>query len=164
MSSDGSDVRRLTTADAEDEYQFYRAEWSPDGTNLATTFDGNVWVIAVDGSGERNLTVLAQDALVPRWSPDGSRVMYASLLDGADERIIPTDGGDFMRLPLTPQGGHIWSPDGRFVAVGDQVDGAEGLAIIDSVSGEVLTKVATPDVSGPSGFQYASWQRLAIEP
>jgi dipeptidyl aminopeptidase/acylaminoacyl peptidase len=164
MSSDGSDVRRLTAADAEEEYEFYRAEWSPDGTKLATTFRGNVWIVAADGTDERNLTEFAQDALVPRWSPDGSRVMYVSLLDGADERIIPAEGGDAMLLPLTPQGGHTWSPDGRFVAVGDKVDGAEGLTIIDAVSGAVLTKVATPDVSGMSGFQYASWQRLAVEP
>jgi len=164
MSSDGSGVRRLTTADAEDDYQFYRAEWSPDGAFLATSVNGDVWIIAADGSNERNLTQSRQDALVPRWSPDGTRMLYASLMDGADERIIPTEGGAFMRLPLTPQGGHGWSPDGSLVVVGDQVDGAEGFAILDSVSGEVLTKVATPDLSGPNDYQYVSWQRLAVAP
>jgi len=161
MATDGSDVRRLTTMDGEDPYEFYRDEWSPDGMSLATTVGGNVWIVAADGSDERNLTGIAQEALVPRWSPDGTRVLYVSLMDGEDERIIPVEGGTFLRLPRTPQGGHGWSPDGTLVAVGDQVDGAEGFDIVDAVSGEILTKVATPDLSGPNDFQYVSWQRLA---
>jgi Tol biopolymer transport system component len=164
MSLDGDDVRRLTTMDAETQFEFFRAEWSPDGTNLATSIGGDVWVIAADGTGERKVTEPYQEAIAPRWSPDGTRLLYASNIPGG-VRVISAEGGDYVLLGQpAPYGtpGHLWSPDGALVAVGQLTGGENVLAIIDAVSGDVLAEVPTPDLSFPAGIHNPSWQRLAV--
>src|SRR5262249_17750219 len=62
--------------------------WSPDGTTVAMvrrpgffnvrTDRLNVWSMKVDGTQQRQLTFNASnDALVPRWSPDGTMLTYS---------------------------------------------------------------------------------------
>lgn len=47
--------------------------WSPDGSEILFTRDGNLYRIFSDGSGEKKLT---DDAFDYRWSPDGSKISY----------------------------------------------------------------------------------------
>ena len=163
MSSDGGDVRRLTTVDFEQEYEFFRAEWSPDGTNLATSIKGDVWVIAADGTSERKVTAYPQEVIVPRWSPDGTRLLYGA--GAGDIRVVAVDGGDYLGLGSVDwPAGHLWSPDGARVATGRQVGTKSVLAIIDAASGDVLPDGPTLDQAFPGGVHYPSWQRLAVAP
>ncbi len=70
MNADGSGLRRLT-------YGFEPA-LSPDGRQVAfTRWDEprGLWVINVDGSGERLLTG-ANRARSPTWSPDGQAIIF----------------------------------------------------------------------------------------
>ena len=99
---------------------------------------------------------------MPRWSPDGTRLMYASNLTGGGIRIIPAEGGDYVRL--ADGDGHLWSPDGAMVAVRQGIGSEKTLVVVDSVSGDVLAEVPGIDQSFPDNFHYSSWQRLAIEP
>jgi TolB protein len=165
MSSDGDGVRRLTTTDAESEFEFFHADWSPDGANLATSIGGDVWVIAIDGTTERTVTAFPQDAIAARWSPDGTKLLYASNSDAGGIRVIPAEGGDSVNLrgPV-PYGvpGHLWSPDGALVAFGQELGGENVLAVVDAASGDVLATIPTPDLSYPAGIHYPSWQRLAV--
>jgi TolB protein len=55
----------------------------------------------------------------PRWSPDGSRIVFSNTVDGnADLYVMDADGTHIQRL--TDQSAEdrypTWSPDGRFIA------------------------------------------------
>ena len=83
----------------------------------------SLW-IAGDGLPARQFTAGAADDFDPRWSPDGSRILFRSdrLKPGSDDYrlfVLSTSGGE--GLPLGELGGELsqpaWSPDGRWVAV-----------------------------------------------
>ena len=87
MNADGSGLRRLTRDPASDVVPV----WSPDGRKIAFIRshapaegrgppESDVYVINVDGTGERNLT---GDGVSggPVWSPDGRRIAFTSWRD-----------------------------------------------------------------------------------
>ncbi len=123
MNTDGSGLRRLTRDPAWDG----GPAWSPDGRKIAFTrshaptegrgpreFD--VYVINVDGSGERNLTDDAVSS-VPVWSPDGQRIAFTSLRDasgmwGGSIYVMNADGSGQQNLTRdpAPDRAPVWSP------------------------------------------------------
>ena len=99
MNSDGSGSQPLTSLTNSFNMTVAAPVWSPDGTKIAYSssraLDGsdvggtvlNVWVMNADGSGSRAVTSLtAATSSQPRWSPDGSRIIFSSTraLDGSD--------------------------------------------------------------------------------
>lgn len=86
---------------------------APDGRRVAyTTPDGAVAVLDL-GTGTE--TVLATASVIPRWSPDGRRIVFWRRgATGADIWIMAADGSAPVRL--TRGGGENleadWSPDG----------------------------------------------------
>jgi hypothetical protein len=109
-ASDGRRLRRLTFwgsgadgAPGDD----LMPDVSPDGTRIAFVSDRDggygVWTMAADGSNPR---MLVRDAGVnphfPRFSPDGSRLVYElSAPDGDDSRLITVPAaGDGMPILL----------------------------------------------------------------
>ena len=79
--------------------------------------------ISRDGAAARKLTAGVFDDRVPRWSPDGSKVLFLSDRVKRGEEsglyVLPMDGGE--ALQLGDLGGELrspaWSPDGATVAV-----------------------------------------------
>jgi Tol biopolymer transport system component len=52
-----------------------------------------------DGSGSRNLTNNADGDNNPRWSPDGSQIVFESNRDGDSEiYVMDADGGNTVNL------------------------------------------------------------------
>jgi serine/threonine protein kinase len=85
-------------------------EWSPDGTHLVYTLgkplagsQGDIHLIAADGSGDRPLAASGDQEMDPAWSPDGKWVAYvrgpvetpavwAVRVDGTGARRLSTLG------------------------------------------------------------------------
>jgi WD40-like Beta Propeller Repeat len=109
--------------------------WSPDGTGLVFTRYGcqnGVFAVDADGSELRELVPLVEfePAVYPRWSPDGSRVLFNAAthlpnwsfqnLDAytVDVYTVRPDGTDLQ--VLTDDGDSVWptwTRDGRIVFV-----------------------------------------------
>jgi hypothetical protein len=90
--------------------------WSPDGSALAFS-NGDLWVVAADGSGSQVLDVGFR-AEFPLWRPPKGREILFSNGSAPGMFLVRRDG-TFLR-PLTyPDGtlvddeGAMWTPDGR---------------------------------------------------
>jgi acylaminoacyl-peptidase len=103
---------------------------SPDGSRVAYVRRGSdimtdgartsLWVLDTDGSDHRPLTDGTGSVSQPRWSPDGTKLLYVSSQDGSAQLWVRwMDTGQTAELTnLTESpGGLSWSPDGRWIAL-----------------------------------------------
>ncbi|UCE04235.1 MAG: S9 family peptidase [Candidatus Latescibacterota bacterium] len=78
-----------------------------------------LWVVNTDGSNHRPLTSGKGDETSPRWSPDGTRILYASSRDDATQLYVRwMDSGQTAQLTnLTQKARSLsWSPNGDWIA------------------------------------------------
>ncbi len=81
----------------------------------------DIWTVRVDGSAARQFTRDGRSVL-PAWSPDGRRIVFASARQGRLYRLYVMNGdGSEQRVLGTGWGGYhmsfpAWSPDGRSIA------------------------------------------------
>jgi len=72
---------------------------SPDGRTIAFSWRGNLWKVASTGGVAQPLTVGSFHNTMPVWSPDGSRLAFASDRNGnLDVYVMPAEGGEATRL------------------------------------------------------------------
>src|SRR5215475_3279667 len=137
----GTEERRKRLFTAEDAIGFKSvsdSQISPDGQHIAFVQGdayktdtknpkSQVWIVSEKGAGPRPLTAGPRTDVLPRWSPDGKRLAFASdrLEDGQKQIfLLSFEGGEAQ--PLTDIKGTIptprglnslqWSPDGRYLA------------------------------------------------
>ena len=118
---------------------------SPDGEWLTfvsrNTNGENISIVRRDGSGQRQLTVARGKNRYPRWSPDGTRIAFASGRgeNSIDLWAIQRDGNGLQRLTHTTSFHEIfpsWSPDGSRIAYFAFGQGRGSSYIVDIDSGE----------------------------
>ena len=85
------------------------------------SFDSsNIWVINPDGSGDTQLTFGAEFYnYEPSWSPDGTRIAFASNQSGGTEVwVMNADGSGQTNISNSPDRDEqpSWSPDGTRIA------------------------------------------------
>jgi dipeptidyl aminopeptidase/acylaminoacyl peptidase len=158
-NADGSDYRpnliAVRPADRD-------AAVSRDGTRLAFTSrrDANeeIYVAAIDGSGQRDLSRSPARDHDPAWGP-GDRIAFASNRAGGEHIFIePAGGGAVAQLTSGPGVDQqpSWSPDGRQIVFAGDRSGSLDLYVADVATGAVrdITPGPEPDVDpdwGPTG-------------
>lgn len=99
-------------------HDMHYADLSADGSRVAFSYQGDLWVADVNELGQgvaRRLTVhVAYDGRV-RFSPDGKRLAFTSNRYGSDDLfIVPAEGGEIQRVTFHSAADVMgeWSPDG----------------------------------------------------
>jgi Tol biopolymer transport system component len=171
MRPDGSDVRQVTDGVG---YSSTPA-WSPDGRLLALAADRGaypaqegIFVVRPDGTGLRRVTTLPATSTYqesPRFSPDGSRLVFTEYRGGTEQKFFHRPGGNLVGeqsalfvvkvdgsqlRQVTPWGVHAgdadWSPDGArlvFETVFEHIGNGASVMLVDP-DGKHL-KVLTQD-------------------
>jgi Tol biopolymer transport system component/DNA-binding winged helix-turn-helix (wHTH) protein len=125
------------------------AEWldfSRDGqwVSFITFPEGELWRSRADGSQRIKLASAPVRSAGPRWSPDGSRIVFTSQMPGRRWKLymVGRDGGTVQRLLPGDhrEGDPTWSPDGRSLAFGME----DAIYIVDLESRQ-LSKVPGSD-------------------
>jgi tricorn protease len=97
---------------------------SPDGRTVVFSYHGNLWSVPTAGGQATALTVSAAHNTRPVWSPDGSRIAFASDRHGNfDVFVMPAGGGEATRLTVhsADEFPSSFTPDGRRVLFGGTI-------------------------------------------
>jgi Tol biopolymer transport system component len=124
MNADGTSPTNISDGVNND---FQDPDWSPDGTRIAcsqaSVVNGvrglyGVLVMGADGTNQTRLTAAGNVDITPRWSPDGSKLAFASDRVGNfgtfEVFSMNANGTNQTRLTnnLNENSRPAWSPDG----------------------------------------------------
>lgn len=90
----------------------------PDGSQIAFSYQGDLWTVPTEGGRAERLTIHAAYESEPRWRPDGSQLAFTSDRYGNDDVYLMDAAGSTPRrltLHSTPDVLGGWTPDGRLL-------------------------------------------------
>jgi serine/threonine protein kinase/Tol biopolymer transport system component/DNA-binding winged helix-turn-helix (wHTH) protein len=133
--------------------------FSKDGKSIAfvSVRDFTLWKANRDGGNPVQLCGPSVTAVQPRWSPDGSQILFTSVLnDHHAAYVVSSSGGSAQPLLPEDAGGQDdpdWSPDGRKIVLArNGRDGHPSIIQILDVASHKITKLA-----GSDGFHFPRW-------
>ena len=86
-------------ADPDRPYWLRDVRVSPDGSNIAFVYRGQLWVVPSQGGEATPLTERLFRASSPVWSPDSRLLAFGSdRYNSGDVFVMPVDGGAIRRL------------------------------------------------------------------
>jgi tol-pal system beta propeller repeat protein TolB len=158
----------IVTLNKDDNFNYYQADWSPNGENIVFNSDreGQVYgdLYRMDSTGENivRLTNFFYYDCDAQWSPDGSKIVWACWTEPTrrDIWIMNPDGSEMLRLNYDSSD-DTWptiSPDGEKVAfttgrTGDlevfvmNIDGSNPINLTNLSSGDDRYPTWSPDGS-----------------
>jgi Tol biopolymer transport system component len=141
------------------------SKWA-DQIAFSSDRDGNqeVYVMNVDGSNPVNLTNHPATDYVPDWSPDGTKIAFASTRDDGNWEVyvMNADGSHPVNLTNNPAEDFspVWSPDGTKIAFCSGRDGNYEVHVMNADGSHPVNLTNNPaqDVGeawSPNGAQIA---------
>ena len=137
---------RFTT----DEGTWISLDLSPDGQTLVFDLVGDLYTMPITGGTASRLTSGIAHDMQPRFSPDGTQVVFVSDFSGDDNVwVVPSAGGEPRQISrgigsayLSPE----WTPDGNYIVVSraKPLTGLEKLWIYHKDGGTGLEMVGGP--------------------
>ena len=139
--------------------------YSPDGRNVAFSTDWgggpHIWIVGTDGSNLRQLTTNMTQGpggpsesreFEPSWSPDGSRIAFASDATGVfNIWVIGPDGLNLTRLTSGPDDRTpIWSPSGFQIVFTSERSGSGAIWIVNGDGTNLRTVSSLGTENNPS--------------
>jgi Tol biopolymer transport system component len=130
---------------------------------IGTGPSADIYVMASNGSGASRITTQLGSDVDPAWSPDGSRIVFASDRDGNFELyVMNANGENPVRLTNVPAADYrpAWSPDGARIAFVSARDGNAEIYVMnaDGTNPVRLTSNAARDAEpawSPDGSRIA---------
>jgi len=147
-------------------FQTDRGTWmsvdvSPDGKTLVFDILGDLYTMPMAGGTATRLTFGPAYDFQPRFSPDGTRILFTSDRGGGDNLwTIAPDGSE--PLPITADTEHVinsgaWSPDGDYVVARKRLTDQSSIGTVElwlyhrlgGAGIQVTKKGELPDANGP---------------
>ena len=76
---------------------------SPDGSKVAFTYKGNIYIVNSDGGDARQLTTNPAYDTAPIWTPDGQNIVFCSTRERSkDIFMVSEKGGSPKRITTHP--------------------------------------------------------------
>ncbi len=177
-NDDGTDLARLTTHIAPDEYpRLNRGATRIVFASTRNEANFNIYVINPDGTGLQQLVFNQADDFAPAWSPDSTRIAFVSKRDGNFEIYrMNADGTAQAKLTAdtTEDLDPAWSPDGTRIAFASRRSGSFRIWVMNA-DGTGQTVLSTQNSSrhptwSPDGSRIAydcdndgdGWQELWV--
>jgi TolB protein len=169
MNADGSNIRPLRRTPRLFERN---VDWRPTGGWVAFDSGGYVPFVYVMRTNGRNLRKLPPptlrgwpDSTDPDWSPDGRRIVFASVVGSSDSMqiwVMNASGKQWVQLTRNrvPSGSPAWSPDGRKIALlrGDWAKDRSWEIYVMQADGTGVTRLTNNRVRDGS----PAWQPVAV--
>ncbi len=143
-----------------DEGTWMSLDVSPDGSEIVFELLGDLYTLPIEGGEATRITSGQAYDMQPRYSPDGSRLVFISDRDGAENIwLSDTDGTNAHALSKIQWKNFVsptWTPDGQYIVVSRNTELV--LYHVDVVGGSGI------EITGKKGTETGSYYGSAFGP